>query len=408
MPALTAAILRSIGLLLVGMALSAPSLAACNGDDIDVAQATLTVDVVDNSDCAAHEFSWNAFLALTSSDGSSGDKALYETYMPVSSLFVGEDEKPAKWGEQPEWLQLGKLFKEAGVEVDLIDTAGEKVLYGIAANDVAYNYLVENKLYNQQCFLNHDIRFPFGSEATGPGSILLKTAWRVYELGACPPDMICQDVQLLKDTNGTKPDKSAGLLGMHVVHKTPSHQEWIWASFEHIANAPDCRPGSSNPISADRDWHLFEKAGEDQTTCHVDSGSTPACNVTDGESSGICRVSALPAGGLENCGLDHQSNSQAIACLNASIHQRLPSGSILANYRLIGSMRMEPGISDPSTGGYQAGSLALANTSMESFLQGPEELFNCFGCHAQSSGDFSHVFFRINQVKPTLGCPLVK
>ncbi len=34
-----------------------------------------------------------------------------------------------------------------------------------------------------------------------------------------------------------------GLVGMHIVQKTQTHGEWIWASFEHVANDPDCYPG---------------------------------------------------------------------------------------------------------------------------------------------------------------------
>ena len=401
-------VLAVLGSALLGSLISAPAVASCTGEGIDLARPALAVELADSTDCGAHEFSWNAFLALMAPSDAAPDKALYQTYMPVSSLFVGNNEEPALWGELDSYQRLGKMFKEAGIELELIDTGGQKVLFNIAANEVAYNYLLDNKLYNQQCFLNHDIRFPYGSEASGPGSILLKTSWRVYELGQCPSSMVCQDVYLDEHVAAGGPQQSAGLLGMHIVQKTPNHQEWIWASFEHVANAPDCKPEQSNPISADRDWHLFTKTGADQTSCNVNSDKAPSCNGTGGGATNICRVSATPAGGVANCEIENPNNEQAIACLNASIEQRLPAGSALANYRLVGSLRMEPGMSATSNDGYQAGSLALANTSMESFLQGPEELFNCFGCHAQSSGDFSHVFFRIKQVAPTPDCPLVQ
>lgn len=401
-------VIATMGALLWGSLACAPTSASCAGDDIDITQPSMALDLTDSTDCAAHKFSWNAFLALMAPSEAAPDKALYQTYMPVSSLFVGNNEEPARWGELAPYQQLGKMFKEAGVELELIDTGGQKVLFNIAANEAAYNYLLDNKLYNQQCFLDHDIRFPFGSEASGPGSVLLKTSWRIYDLGQCPSDMVCQDVYLDESDITGNPQQSAGLLGMHVVQKTPSHQEWIWASFEHVANAPDCAPGHSNPISADRDWHLFAKAGADQTSCNVGTDKAPSCNGTGGGATNICRVSATPAGGIANCDIANPGNEQAIACLNASIGQRLPADSALANYQLVGSLRMEPGMSPATMDGYQAGSLALANTSMESFLQGPDELFNCFGCHAQSSGDFSHVFFRIKQFQPTPDCPLVK
>jgi hypothetical protein len=38
-----------------------------------------------------------------------------------------------------------------------------------------------------------------------------------------------------------------GLVGLHIVQKTNSRQNWIWSTFEHVENAPDatfqCKPG---------------------------------------------------------------------------------------------------------------------------------------------------------------------
>lgn len=90
------------------------------------------------------------------------------------------------------------------------------------------------------------------------GSVELKMAWRVLEtcdLPDSPPKPFCipEDasryvtIQAPVDPYGpgagdeTKVENvTLGLVGMHIMHKTANHPDWVWATFELRENAPDC------------------------------------------------------------------------------------------------------------------------------------------------------------------------
>ena len=44
-----------------------------------------------------------------------------------------------------------------------------------------------------------------------------------------------------------------GLVGLHLVQKTPERPAWVWSSFEHVANAPNRKPRAArdHPASFD-------------------------------------------------------------------------------------------------------------------------------------------------------------
>lgn len=44
--------------------------------------------------------------------------------------------------------------------------------------------------------------------------------------------------------DGSCEDKEVGLVGLHIVQKTPTRPQWIWSSFEHVDNVPPAASGS--------------------------------------------------------------------------------------------------------------------------------------------------------------------
>jgi hypothetical protein len=42
----------------------------------------------------------------------------------------------------------------------------------------------------------------------------------------------------------------AGLVGLHIVHKTTSAPQWIWSTFEHVDNVPDTNDVAQNKLNA--------------------------------------------------------------------------------------------------------------------------------------------------------------
>jgi hypothetical protein len=229
-----------------------------------------------------------------------------------------------------------------------------------------------------------------------------------------------------------------GLIGMHIVHKLPDHQEWIWSTFEHIANSPDCNEITSPP-SGYSTWNFFKTgfvpvsspcspcASEDGSGCNVST----QCNVFASETQvpNICRVTPLATVKCNTTDNDLNDDPNNTACLNQSVQGILGSGSVWSNYQLVGTIWFKPGMSAPATsstpfppsnqaivGNLQtSGAQMLSNSVMETYTQQQNQ--NCFNCHttafkafsassAETSGhaDFSHIFNRIQQTN-TVTCP---
>ena len=183
-----------------------------------------------------------------------------------------------------------------------------------------------------------------------PGALEIKTAWRDFWVAEnCPATFYC---------NGR-----FALVGVHLVQKTQTHGEWIWASFEHVANDPDCYPQGDTPIASQSPlgtpWSFFNPntagaAVMGSQMCEV-TGTSPQCNANPKyyltqhlfiyKPVNICRTDFLPAGGANaaNCtsvpdGPPVQSSNSGgnVACLNATLMPQL--SGVWKNYKMIGSL----------------------------------------------------------------------
>ncbi|KYG08090.1 hypothetical protein BE21_25705 [Sorangium cellulosum] len=372
---------------------------------------------------------------------------------PWYNLFVPPGKKPADYPGGSTTLSvhhLDQLAAQAGDDYSLVDATGATVLYDIRVNEPMFRDIQKRNLYSAAGFdaackadggdCTQETYLP-PNEGSGEGSVELKTAWRDFGAKSCPTSMYCVG--------------HWGLAGMHVVQKTKLHGEWIWASFEHVDNSPDCQPGGSNPIAATgpsgQPWALFDPTtapagvmssgvcdvkakppqcnGDPRTNAPCGGTGQPACVF---KAINVCRTDQLPAGGAsnQNCTVDNTpaGNARNVACLNATLDPQL-SGP-WTNYRLVGTVWVEGGVAptqdfrvnifqEPSDAGVPskdaAGSVHMANTTMETWMQTgstgfePPNVQNdkkagCFQCHhlpnAPSTasfpqGDLSHIFSKI-------------
>jgi hypothetical protein len=437
-----------------------------DGTSINVASPQALADVPgDQSFCDFHTFAWNEFLYLTQTvqdpnDGNAS-KPRFLSYAPwYNMLQPNGSPAPGAFPGGNTALQVHKLDqKQAGIGSDaLVDVAGQTVLYDIRFNQPMYDFIVANNYYTQQgyyafcqpvtpnqpftdCANTNQIWLPpTSSGTTSMGSIEIKTSWRQFPGGDCPStQMYCSG-------------KNLGLVGLHIAQKTATHGEWIWASFEHVANVPDCAGGSSTPIAPlsplGTAWSFFDPAKAPPSvmatkTCDVSSPLTGQCNLDPHDPPGtqsnvfrqvnICRTDALPAGGAStaNCALSSDAplaNSAGnAACLNATLQPQL--AGIWKNYQLIGTLWTQHtqapnanfcidvfqncSSAPASTVKTAVGFPNLANTTLETFLQMGSTSYDpngsglsnankagCFGCHnpdAQNTDtDLSHFPSKFN------------
>ena len=140
-------------------------------------------------------------------------------------------------------------FTEAFTPYPLIDQQGNFVLYDVRINDVDAEYILKNKLntlIGQKSFKGK-YNFPAG-EGNKVGAIELKTSWRILNDEKDLNDYFSMDASIAVSAKYTESgkdmciDAKVGLVGMHIMQKVtnPSNiaQFWVWASFEHKANAP--------------------------------------------------------------------------------------------------------------------------------------------------------------------------
>jgi hypothetical protein len=180
--------------------------------------------------------------------------------------------------------------------------------------------------------------------------------------------------------------KNLAMVGMHVVGSTNGHHEMIWATFEHICNAPNSgytyngsTSGKAGPTETGP-W-LFSSTNTPSAMPNVprqffNSTVTPMqidanmSQTTYPHTVGPADIVRTFPWGMP--GSNAISNTEVIAVDHSALPQ-LASGDLRANYILTGATWTIGGVIN----GTQVGTNQLANTTMETYQQGT----NCFACH---------------------------
>lgn len=205
---------------------------------------------------------------------------------------------------------------------------------------------------------------------------------------------------------------TVALVGMHVVGSANGHPEMIWATFEHLGNAPNDAYSYRNSVGGTTSL----PAGTSGTWLLASSGASGPFNAQRQLLSGddiLASSTALPIGpdnimrrkpwgaasdlAPNPLASPAASNGEIIA-VNNSVRAALTAGDVRRNYIMTGSTWMIAGSFPFTTFKIKAvGTNRLNNTTMESFTQGADThaaaTFSCFGCHSGGkTTDVSHVF----------------
>jgi hypothetical protein len=378
-----------------------------------------------NTDCDFYKWSSHMFLWLTSSanntlildssivfDVSAPNPQGQRTFIANTAngaasgnRFGLRDEKPVDIGETG----------QAGGDAVLMSQKGSLVYYGIHANDVFAWFLTGQK--------NNQIQattFPMNAQqlaavalfARSKGKTTLpdlkamtmemKSSWvdastvdssRFITIQAQVPNYVQSSPTQWKLSGTTQ--KKLALVGLHVVGTVNGHPEMVWATFEHVSNAPNdgYYYNSTNgvkfvPYNSAGSWTFMQSGGPqigaNNELMQVDNtGNIVALSATPIGPSNTFRAS--PWGSAGNTA-SSASNNTDIVSLNVDILSLLASQDVRRNYVLVGAVWTSDG-SIPDSGSTTAmrGSLELANTTMETYHQD----MNCFSCHNLSGGKTS-------------------
>lgn len=359
------------------------------------------VDGSDPTNCDFYQFGWQWFLDLASPvDGGSerGFEAL-RVFQPGATDQCGAD--AVRGVEAMKRSLQVRLSKESSSDSGHVVPAELDQATGQALYDQDLNVVLYTIGYG-------DNECQATTAGYQPNTLETKLSWRVLD----PTDPTLDTYYTMSDV--VVPEFSddpitLGLVGFHLVINTANHPEFVWLTWEHKANAPDCTDPQTAPAggwsftSADCAQCLADPTDTCKDECGFNAGvkcggeNEPACPTTCDPSSAdcpneICRV--FPWGtdpGSTTGGNDNDTNRFNIETLNqqlvgeGGILTSLPATDPMAiwqNYELIGGLWTNGGVPSGGTD-VQRGSLELANTTMESFFQ--QQGFNCFTCHSYST-----------------------
>jgi hypothetical protein len=110
----------------------------------------------------------------------------------------------------------------------------EYVRYEIVVNRVAYDFVRERGYHRASAL-------PAGRQVLFPeGAIHVKAAWRRFtKEEQADAALLARHYTArarLVEPDGRRTEDVIGLVGLHVVARTPTSREWIWTSFEHVDN----------------------------------------------------------------------------------------------------------------------------------------------------------------------------
>ncbi len=392
-----------------------------------------------NQQCA-NTFAWQSFIAMTwpSSPtkagqpdrskgieywGKPGDLTpmTFGTYKSVEDVFTTQVPKP--WGSNLEKIMdtvstdgksarsfsdfnkfdddtddddvISELFQASGKTAWLTDQNGNLIWYEIKLDETEFNFITKDSLYipkkQEQVAKNGGIWMP-------NGSIEIKASWRIvpredlqkvkkrYKLitALVPKSVEIVDGKIIisKETK----EEILGLVGLHIIQKTPSMPQFHWATFEHVDLAPD-----TNIKESDIDWLLYNPEKYDEK---ANVSPNPKKNQLDTPIQTIKETIAL-----------HGKDAKV---LNAYMKQQIVTKnpeSVFQYYELVDTQWPSSAVADadnnthtPLKFGGQT-PMVLTNVSMETYVQG----MSCLGCHvnagikhekgfAEYASDYSFVF----------------
>lgn len=371
--------------------------------------------------CGFHQWGWDAFLWLTRSTGE-GRIVLMDLplardlFMPGKRPGMLDNSMRMRMSQRPLLLvprsakssgttEFGEI-NQAGSRGILVDQTGRAVYYASHVSTTYYEFVRKNKLYLKSEYVksgkaNPGLNFPVKS-------VELKSAWRIVPAGAKADNfftttalihpLACKDGGTTCTGDNVIVDQTrtiqvtVALVGLHVVGVVEDHPEFIWATFEHIGNAPDLGkldPTSSDPVSSM--GFTFYAARTPANQCNQVNSGTVKLDVATQRLSPITNVFhdfAFGGGSATDTG--------NIKSLNGSVHKQLAAKSVWKNYRLVGGVWFEdgddfqPGLTGNSIQKFVRGSMKVSNSTMETYTQAKSGVIkkpNCFACHATAASD---------------------
>ncbi|WNG48649.1 cytochrome c family protein [Archangium minus] len=442
----------------------------------DVSRVTSQLD--------ANCFAWSEFISLNwpaaailpdggTSDaffGSPGDLGAvqWQTFMSTEQLFLPDGGTPPPWGTPSRISE--DCLAEANVSPEQARTMlalnvvskfetqfssgsgnqafprdlpawlgashGTNVWYEVRISEPEYTYIVDAGLYNAANQLalvdggaGSPIVNPMGSwQPNTIGALELKAAWMEVpnpEDSRWKAYKLSQAVVVEPTTQKCRATTVA-LVGLHIIHKTATQRTWVWATFEHVNNAPD-----QGADAGTTSWNFYDPQCKPRTieldkSCSVDGGTSVTVGCTPNEPPPYWLGGGCPAPvpiQVTRVTPIESTAKDANQTVQTAIAQNYPD-SVWKNYVLVNTLWSTAPSPNPTkpvkvplpfAGATPSINIPIANTTMETYIQtgSPDNASNCINCHRNASiagdsgwaSDFSFVY-GLASAPPPPGKPL--
>jgi hypothetical protein len=334
------------------------------------------------------DYSWRAFVALVwpalsgqrgtpdpnQTVNGSGPR-VFETYKSLYETFHVDGSAPSAWNsfdppaDNPCNVQAGfnDMILASFSKFANVGQAGFGTLVGplIAQNKTYVRFMTGfdqtefNQILNSKLYLRANLT----SSITLPtGSLDVKSSWMEMTNVAHPERYYTRTAWVMDPGTGKCSPQTVGLVGLHIVQKTPSRPQWIWSSFEQIDNVPPMQSGASGS-------NFNDGSGTPMPT--QNPYSVEPLPIPPPKPYNVSRIKPI------------HSSTQA----TNKAYQKLLAGTPFQNYQLV--MTQWPLVpNDPTTFATpqntfpgNGATTAFANTTMETFDQ--STIFTgCMACHA--------------------------
>jgi hypothetical protein len=339
------------------------------------------------------DYSWRVFIALVwpgekdqrgqpdhAKTVSDAGPRVFETYKALHEIFHKDGTKSADWNAfdppkynpcdvQEKWgdVTLGSFSKFSN-----LGQAGFGDLVGplVAQNHTyvrfltAYNKIEFDKIVANEWYLRSHL--PSAGITFDKGSIDVKSSWVEMQDVADPSRFYTRPATVLDPVTGASKSIEVGLVGLHIVQKTPSRPQWIWTTFEQLDNVPPARPAAKGKLTFHDGTAKPMPAADPYPTSRVLSPPTaPPFNVV--------RVKTI-----------HKSTEAT----NTAYHAALPKDSVWRNYQLVmtqwpttpnsPALPGTPGQTFPGAAPNDV--TAFSNVTLETFDQNNIRT-GCMNCH---------------------------
>jgi hypothetical protein len=358
--------------------------------------ATNDLGFKSSSNCVFHQWAWQKFLWLTQKVN--GEPRFMSFASPESLLGI-ERKGMMPRTEKDNDAHAFDEFAQAGTDGVFVAHNGRAVYYSQYLNTTFVDFILNANLNDYTKVLaqidkDPSINYPIDAK-TQQGSTELKVSWMIVEAGDDVSDMFTTSAEIatLENVNGKIQVSNTqtqvvtlALVGFHIAGIVNGHPEMVWATFEHLENAPNMPTNLPLEDIVSNDNFTFYTANTTAADCNINYSASDL-QVLDQASQKLSPITQVCRQyEYGNAAGVNTTNDKNIQLINQSVVAQIGADNIWRNYREVGAIwfntlnALQPGLS-LGDDKLLTGSLSLSNSTIETFTQVASTEDNCFRCH---------------------------